>query len=37
MVRCFSSTGEVLEMSVVRGTGRGCGMCMCLARDGVGR
>ena len=32
----LSSTGDVLEMSVVRGVGRVCGMCMCLARGGVG-
>ena len=30
----LSSTGDVLEMSVVRGVGRVCGMC--LARGGVG-
>ena len=30
----LSSTGDVLEMSVVRGVG--CDMCMCLARGGVG-
>ena len=30
-----SSTGDVLEMSVVRGVGRVCDMCMCLARRGV--
>ena len=27
-----SSTGDVLEMSVVRGVGRVCDMCMRLAR-----
>ena len=32
----LSSTGDVLEMSVVRGVGRVCDMCMCLARGGVG-
>ena len=32
----LSSTGDVLEMSVVRGVGGVCGMCMCLARCGVG-
>ena len=32
----LSSTGDVLEMSVVRGVGRVCEMCMCLARGGVG-
>ena len=32
----LSSTGDVLEMSVVRGVGRVCHMCMCLTRDGVG-
>ena len=32
----LSSTGDVLEMSVVRGVGGVCGMCMCLARGGVG-
>ena len=26
------STGDVLEMSVVRGVGGVCDMCMCLAR-----
>ena len=30
------STGDVLEMSVVRGVGAVCDMCMCLARGGVG-
>ena len=30
------STGDVLEMSVVRGVGGVCDMCMCLARGGVG-
>ena len=34
--RCLSSTGDVLEMSVVRGVGEVCDMCMCLARGGVG-
>ena len=29
------STGNVLEMSVVRGIGGVCDMCMCLARSGV--
>ena len=33
----WSSTGDVLEMSVVRGVGGVCDMCMCLARGGVGR
>ena len=32
----LSSTGDVLDMSVVRGVGGMCDMCMCLARDGVG-
>ena len=32
----LSSTCDVLEMSVVRGVGGVCGMCMCLARGGVG-
>ena len=32
----LSSTGDVLEMGVVRGVGRMCDMCMCLARGGVG-
>ena len=32
----LSSTGDVLEMSVARGVGGVCDMCMCLARDGVG-
>ena len=27
---------SVLEMSVVRGVGGVCDMCMCLARGGVG-
>ena len=31
----LSSTGDVLEMSVVRGVGGVCDMCMCLARGGV--
>ena len=33
----LSSTGDVLEMSVVRGVGGVCDMCMCLTRGGVGR
>ena len=32
----LSSTGDVLEMIVVRGVGGVCDMCMCLARGGVG-
>ena len=32
----LSSTGDVLVMSVVRGVGGLCDMCMCLARGGVG-
>ena len=32
----LSSAGDVLEMSVVRGVGGVCDMCMCLARRGVG-
>ena len=32
----LSSTGDVLEMSVVRGVGGVCDMCMGLARGGVG-
>ena len=32
----LSSTGDMLEMSVVRGVGGVCDMCMCLARGGVG-
>ena len=32
----LSSTGGVLEMSVVRGVGGVCGMCMRFARGGVG-
>ena len=32
----LSSTGDVLEMSVVRVVGGVCAMCMCLARGGVG-
>ena len=31
-----SSTGDVLEMSVVRGVGGVCDMCMYLAYGGVG-
>ena len=30
------STGDVLEMSVVRSVSGVCDMCMCLARGGVG-
>ena len=30
------STGDVLEMSVVRGVGGVCDMCMCLARGSMG-
>ena len=32
----LASAGDVLEMSVVRGIGEVCVMCMCLARGGVG-
>ena len=32
----LSSTGDVLEMSVVRCVGGLCDMCMCLARGVVG-
>ena len=32
----LSSTGDVLEMGVVRGVVGVCDMCMCLARGGVG-
>ena len=32
----LSSTCDVLEMSVVRGVGGVCDMCMCLVRGGVG-
>ena len=32
----LSSTGDVFEMSVVRGVGGVCDMCMCLAWGGVG-
>ena len=32
----LSSTGDVLEMSLVRGAGGVCDMCMHLARGGVG-
>ena len=32
----LSSTGNVLEMSVVRGVCGVCDMCMCLAWGGVG-
>ena len=30
----LSSVGDVLEMSLVRGVGGVCDMCMCLARGG---
>ena len=32
----LSSTGDMLEMSVARGVGRVCDMCICLAQGGVG-
>ena len=32
----LSITGDVLKMSVGRGVGGVCDMCMCLARGGVG-
>ena len=32
----LSITGDVLEMSVVRGVGGVCYMCLCLARGGMG-
>ena len=32
----LSSTGDVLEMSVVKGGGGVCDMCMCLVWGGVG-
>ena len=32
----FSSAGDVLEMSMVKGVGGVCDMCMYLARNGVG-
>ena len=32
----MSSAGDVREMSVMRGVGGVCDMCMCLARGGVG-
>ena len=32
----LGSACDVLEMSVVRGVGGVCHMCMCLARGGVG-
>ena len=32
----LSSAGDVLVMSVVRGIGGGCDMCMCWARGRVG-
>ena len=32
----LSSTGDVLGVSVVRGVGGLCDICMCLARGGVG-
>ena len=31
----LSSAGDVLEMSVVRGVGGVCDMCMCWVRGGV--
>ena len=34
--RFLSSTCGVLEMSLVRGVGGVCDMCMCLARGSVG-
>ena len=33
--RCFVYCRDVLEMSVVRGVGGVCDMCMCLARGRV--
>ena len=33
--RCLVSACDVLEMSVVRGVGGVCDMCMCLTRSGV--
>ena len=32
----LASACDVLEMSVVRGVGGVCDMCMCLSRGGVG-
>ena len=32
----LSSTCDVLEMSVARGVGRPCDMCMCVAQGCVG-
>ena len=32
----LSSTSGMLEISVMRGVGGVCDMCMCLARGGVG-
>ena len=32
----LSSTGDVLEMSVVRGVGGVCDMCMCFGWGGLG-
>ena len=32
----LSSAGDVIEISVGRGVGGVCDMCMCLARGGVG-
>ena len=32
----LSSTGDLLEMSVLRGVGGVCDMCKCLAWSGVG-
>ena len=32
----LSSNGDMLEMSLVRGVGGVCDMCMCLALGGVG-
>ena len=35
-VRCLASAGDVLKMSVVRGGGGVCDMCVCLVRGRVG-
>ena len=34
--RYLASAGDVLEMSLVRGVGGVCDVCMCLAQGGVG-
>ena len=36
VVACMGGSGDMLEMSVVRGVGGVCDVCMCLTRGGVG-